>query len=158
MKNKGIETGRQRFNGHSLLIIARIPSAYQHHRGPGITVAGDARITRVGAFLRKYKLDELPQLVNVVRGEMSLVGPRPEDPRYVALYTPQQRGVLKVRPGITSPASLAYYDESTLLTGENWERRYVEEIMPAKLAIELEYLRHSTLLSDLSLIIKTVFH
>jgi lipopolysaccharide/colanic/teichoic acid biosynthesis glycosyltransferase len=79
--------------------------------GPGITADADPRVTRVGRFLRRFKLDELPQLVNVLAGDMSLVGPRPEDPRYVALYTPEQRAVLEVRPGLTSPASLRYADE-----------------------------------------------
>jgi lipopolysaccharide/colanic/teichoic acid biosynthesis glycosyltransferase len=82
-------------------------------QGPGITVKDDPRVTPVGRFLRRAKLDELPQLINVFRGEMSLVGPRPEDPRYVALYTPGQRQALAVRPGMTSPASLHYREEET---------------------------------------------
>jgi lipopolysaccharide/colanic/teichoic acid biosynthesis glycosyltransferase len=105
-----------------------------HRRGPGITAAGDRRVTRVGAFLRRTKLDELPQLINVLRGEMSLVGPRPEDPRYVAHYTPEQRRVLAARPGITSPASLHYRNEPAVLSGDDWERIYVETVMPHKLA------------------------
>lgn len=125
--------------------------------GPGITTAEDRRITPVGHFLRKTKLDELPQLINVVRGEMSLVGPRPEDPRYVAYYTPDQRQVLRVRPGITSAASLRYRAESALLTGPDWERTYVETIMPQKLAIELAYLQHRNLLTDLRLIMLTLW-
>jgi lipopolysaccharide/colanic/teichoic acid biosynthesis glycosyltransferase len=126
--------------------------------GPGITVASDARITRVGSFLREHKLDELPQLINVLRGDMSLVGPRPEDPRYVALYSDAQMAVLSVRPGITSPASLAYFDESSLLTGADWEQTYVERIMPAKLNIELEYLKTRSLFADVRIILRTVFH
>ena len=124
--------------------------------GPAITAAGDPRITRVGRLLRRTKIDELPQLLNVLKGEMSLVGPRPEDPRYVALYTEEQREILRVRPGITSAASLTYRHEELLLQGEDWERVYQTEIMPAKLAIDLEYLRHRTLWSDLVLIAKTI--
>jgi len=124
--------------------------------GPGITASGDARITPVGRFLRRTKLDELPQLLNVLRGEMSLVGPRPEDPRYVALYTPEQRAVLAVRPGITSAASLAYRHEEQLLTGPDWERVYREDVLPDKLSIDLAYLSHRTFWSDLGLILRTV--
>jgi lipopolysaccharide/colanic/teichoic acid biosynthesis glycosyltransferase len=125
--------------------------------GPGITTSQDSRITNVGRFLRKTKLDELPQLINVLKGDMSLVGPRPEDPRYVVHYTPAQRQVLRVRPGITSPASLRYRDESSLLAGQDWERVYVEQIMPHKLAIELDYLAGRSLFTDLGLIAQTVW-
>jgi lipopolysaccharide/colanic/teichoic acid biosynthesis glycosyltransferase len=125
-------------------------------KGPGITASGDTRITRIGRWLRRTKLDELPQLLNVLLGDMSLVGPRPEDPRYVALYTPEQRQVLSVRPGITSAASLAYRNEEQLLTGPNWETVYREEVMPAKLAIDLEYLSQRTLQTDIQLILRTI--
>lgn len=124
--------------------------------GPGITTRDDARITRVGRLLRKYKIDELPQLFNVLRGEMSLVGPRPEDPRYVAYYTPVQRRVLQVRPGITSPATLRYHHEDRLLSGEDWETVYLNELMPRKLAIELDYLDTRTWLTDLKIILQTI--
>lgn len=125
-------------------------------RGPGITTAGDERITRMGRLLRRSKLDELPQLYNVLKGEMSLVGPRPEDPRYVALFTPEQRRLLEVRPGITSPASLRYRHEERLLDGPDWERVYVEQVMPHKLQIELAYMERRTWLTDLNLIFQTV--
>jgi len=125
-------------------------------RGPAITAAGDPRITRVGRILRQTKLDELPQLINVVRGEMSLVGPRPEDPRYVALYTPEQRRVLSVRPGMTSLASLRFRREEDLLQGGNWERMYREEVLPAKLRIELDYLENRSLWCDLRIILRTL--
>jgi lipopolysaccharide/colanic/teichoic acid biosynthesis glycosyltransferase len=125
--------------------------------GPGITTADDRRITRVGQFLRKAKLDELPQLINVLRGEMSLVGPRPEDPRYVIYYTPVQRQVLRVRPGITSPASLLYRDEAILLTGPDWEQIYINRIIPQKLALELTYLQQRNLVTDLRLIVLTLW-
>ena len=125
-------------------------------RGPGITTAGDNRITPVGKFLRRTKLDELPQLLNVLKGEMSLVGPRPEDPRYVALYTPEQQQVLRVRPGITSVASLHYRQEADLLRGRDWETVYTQEILPHKLALELNYLQQRTLWRDLALIGQTI--
>jgi lipopolysaccharide/colanic/teichoic acid biosynthesis glycosyltransferase len=128
-------------------------------KGLPLTVGADARITRVGRFLRRTKLDELAQLVNVLRGDMSLVGPRPEVPRYVALYTPVQRLVLRVRPGITDPASIAYRDENALLAhSADPERDYVERVMPAKLAINLDYLLHFTLWGDLLLLVSTLVH
>ena len=125
--------------------------------GPKITTAGDARVTKMGRFLRQTKLDELPQLINVLNGDMSLVGPRPEDPRYVALYSSEQREVLKVRPGITSPASVVYRHEERLLTGSDWENFYTQTLMPAKLAIDLDYARHPSLWRDITIILKT-FH
>lgn len=125
--------------------------------GPGITVSGDARITSVGRFLRRTKIDELPQLLNVLFGDMSLVGPRPEDPRYVAQYTVEQRQALRVRPGITSAASLAYRHEEQILAGADWEVTYRTQVLPAKLAIDLDYLAHRTLFSDVKLVLDTVF-
>ena len=126
-------------------------------RGMQITVGGDARITRVGAVLRKYKLDELAQLLNVLRGEMSFVGPRPEVPRYVELYTPYQWQVLLVRPGITDYASIAYRNENDMLEGvDDPERLYIEEIMPAKIELNMKYLREISPLADIRLILKTV--
>jgi lipopolysaccharide/colanic/teichoic acid biosynthesis glycosyltransferase len=124
--------------------------------GPAITASEDPRITRTGRFLRRTKLDELPQLFNVIKGDMSLVGPRPEDPCYLDLYTASQLRVLQVRPGLTSPASLVYRHESALLKGEHWERRYVQEILPHKLAIELEYLANRGLLADLRVVARTL--
>ncbi len=109
--------------------------------GPSLTLRSDPRVTRVGRWLRWTRLDELPQLVNVVRGEMSLAGPRPEDPRYVARYTDEQRQLLGVRPGIVSRSSLQFWNEGELLSGPDWERTYCEEILPRKLAMELEKLR-----------------
>jgi len=126
-------------------------------RGPRISLAKDTRNTRIGNFLRKHKLDEWPQLLNVLRGEMSLVGPRPENPRYVALYTPEQRRILSLRPGITSKASLCYRNESAMLVGREWEKTYVEKIMPHKLAIELEYLSHRSLWTDIDIIFRTIW-
>lgn len=124
--------------------------------GPPVTIAKDPRVTKAGHVLREFKIDELPQLFNVLKGDMSLVGPRPEDPRYVALYTPVQRDVLRVRPGITSPASLLYRREAEMLAGPDWEAEYVKRIMPRKLEMELSYLRERTIRSDLSLILRTI--
>ena len=123
--------------------------------GPGITTAGDARITRVGQWLRRTKIDELPQLWNAVRGEMSLVGPRPEDPRYVALYTEDQRHILSVRPGITSPASIQFRHEEALLPAGDIET-YIKLLMPAKIKADLEYLDRRTFWSDLAVLLDTV--
>ena len=109
--------------------------------GPLLTMRDDPRVTRVGRWLRSTKLDELPQLVNLVCGEMSLVGPRPEDPRYVARYTDDERRLLGVKPGLVSRASLQFSNEERLLSGPDWERKYCEEILPRKLAMELQKLR-----------------
>ncbi|GIV75269.1 MULTISPECIES: sugar transferase [Caldilinea] len=124
--------------------------------GPGITISGDVRVTKAGRWLRRTKIDELPQLINVLLGDMSLVGPRPEDPRYVALYTPEQRQILAYRPGITSAASLAFRNEETLLVGSDWETVYREKIMPAKLSIDLAYMAQRSFYSDLRLVLRTI--
>ena len=125
--------------------------------GGQLTVGADPRITPIGHTLRKFKLDELPQLINVVLGDMSLVGPRPEVPRYVALYDERQRRVLDVRPGITDPASIAYRDENALLANAaDPEATYVAEVMPAKLAINLAYLERRSLLRDIGVILQTL--
>ncbi|HQW86875.1 MAG TPA: sugar transferase [Flavobacteriales bacterium] len=123
-----------------------------------LTIGGrDPRITGVGRFLRRTKLDELPQLWNVLKGDMSVVGPRPEVPRYVALYTPEQQVVLSIRPGITGMASLDYVDENELLArSSDPERAYVEEVMPAKLALDLRYVRERSFALDLRIIAATV--
>jgi lipopolysaccharide/colanic/teichoic acid biosynthesis glycosyltransferase len=123
-----------------------------------ITVGGrDPRITGVGHFLRKTKLDELPQLINILRGDMSIVGPRPEVPKYVAMYTAEQRQVLSVRPGLSSLASIEYINENDVLgSSSDPERTYVEEVMPAKLALDLQYVREQSLGLDLRIIFRTV--
>lgn len=123
--------------------------------GPAVTGASDPRVTSAGRVLRRSKLDELPQLWNVLIGDMSLVGPRPEAPNYVALYTSEQRKVLDVRPGITSLASVQYRNEEAQLTGDNWEQLYIQQIMPAKLALDLEYARSASLLHDIQIILQT---
>ena len=125
--------------------------------GRQITVGADNRITKVGGFLRKYKLDELPQLFNVFKGDMSLVGPRPEVPRYVKLYTEEQRKVLSVKPGITDLASIRYRDENELLgKAENPDEFYINTIMPDKLALNMEYIKKSNVFYDIYIIIETI--
>lgn len=124
--------------------------------GPGITTRDDPRVTRVGRFLRRTKLDELPQLLNVLKGEMSLVGPRPEDVRFVQRYSAEQRRILDYKPGITSAASLQFRNEEELLKGDNWEAVYFEVLMPEKIRIDLAYLEKRTVVSDLGLILKTI--
>lgn len=144
------------------------------NRGPGITHGADPRITRVGRFLRKLKIDEMPQLINVLKGEMSIVGPRPEDPRYVAHYTPEQRRVLSVRPGMASPAFIKYRYEEELLalwnrtgnidhlstdysTGQaaardDLEQVYLTRVLPDKLRMDLAYIDTWSFLGDLAIL------
>ena len=125
--------------------------------GRQITVGNDSRITKIGTFLRKYKLDELPQLINVFKGDMSLVGPRPEVPRYVNLYNDEQRKVLEVKPGITDLASIRYRDENDLLgEAENPDDFYINTIMPDKLALNLEYIHKNNIFFDIYIILKTI--
>lgn len=122
-----------------------------------ITVGGhDPRVTRSGYYIRKYKLDEFPQLINVFIGDMSLVGPRPEVRKYVNLYTPEQMKVLNVRPGVTSFASIRYRNENEILASSSEpERTYIEQILPDKLAIDLEYVEKADFLTDIALIFNT---
>lgn len=124
-----------------------------------ITVGGhDPRVTRSGYYIRKYKLDEFPQLINVFLGDMSLVGPRPEVRKYVDMYSAEQLHVLDVKPGITSLASIRYRNENELLAkAENPDKVYTEIIMPDKLKIDLEYVQNANLLSDIKLIFSTLF-
>ena len=127
-------------------------------KGSQVTIGGkDPRITRAGLFLRRTKLDEMPQLINVFVGEMSLVGPRPEVRHYVDYWTPEQMHVLDIRPGVTGPASLKFRNENELLaTVEDPEKYYVEVIMQEKLRLDLEYVRNQSYIKDLELILKTV--
>ncbi|RZL10684.1 MAG: sugar transferase [Rubrivivax sp.] len=126
--------------------------------GPQITVGGDARITRVGGVLRQGKLDELPQLIDVWMGTMSLVGPRPEVPRYVAHYPPELREkVLSVRPGITDIASIEYRDESAVLArAADPEHAYLNEVLPHKLALAAQYVDQASVWTDVKLIARTI--
>ena len=133
-----------------------VPAGGPVSQGHSVTVWDDPRVTPLGRSLRRHKLDELPQLVNVLWGDMSMVGPRPEDPEYVALYTEEQRRLLSVKPGITGVAALEYADEEALLKGDDWEEAYRGRIMPAKLKLETDYLDRRSLLADVGIIVRTL--
>ncbi|MCQ2342200.1 MAG: sugar transferase [Paludibacteraceae bacterium] len=138
--------------------ILKFRSMYMDSDRKGLLTVGgkDSRITRAGYYIRKYKVDELPQLINVLKGDMSFVGPRPEVRKYVNLYTEEQLHVLDVRPGITDAASIKYRNENDLLAAQsNPEQYYIDVIMPDKLAINLDYVRHHSLIGDLKLILQT---
>jgi len=125
--------------------------------GGASTADDDPRITRTGRFLRRYKLDELPQLINVLTGEMSLVGPRPQVPEDVALYTRQERVILSVRPGMTDWASIKFHNEGEILRGSpDPDQAYVEKIRPGKIKLELEYVRAHPFWVDLRILIRTM--
>jgi lipopolysaccharide/colanic/teichoic acid biosynthesis glycosyltransferase len=127
--------------------------------GKGLITIGnrDPRITRIGYYLRKYKLDELPQLINVLLGDMSLVGPRPEVRKYVSMYTTEQLRVLTVRPGITDLASIAYFDENEILAkSANPDQDYINVIMPAKLALNMQYIQQQGIATDVKIILNTL--
>ena len=125
--------------------------------GAEVTIGNDPRITRVGRFLRKTKIDELPQLINILRGEMSFVGPRPEVPRYVRLFEREYQEILTVRPGLTDLASLKYRDEAALLAkAEDPEQEYTMRVLPDKINLSKDYIRHSSFLFDLGLILRTI--
>ncbi len=129
-----------------------------HSDSLGLLTVGSAdnRITRVGSFLRKYKIDELPQLINVIKGDMSIVGPRPEVPKYVKLYSDEQKKVLMVRPGISDLASIVYFDENDILAkSNNPEQTYIDVVMPAKLELGLKYVENQSFTLDLKIILKT---
>jgi lipopolysaccharide/colanic/teichoic acid biosynthesis glycosyltransferase len=139
-----------------LKLRTMVRGADQHPLG-SITVGDDPRILRFGAFLRRHKFDEFPQLINVVLGDMSLVGPRPEVPEYVALYSEEERQILQYRPGITSPASIKFVNEADLLrTAHDPRKTYLEVILPEEIRIDLEYMRRATILSDLGVLLDTV--
>jgi len=129
------------------------------HKQGLLTVGGrDSRITKVGYFLRKYKLDELPQFINILIGDMSFVGPRPEVRKYVEMYNKEQLQVLNVKPGLTDYASIEYMDENDLLAqSEQPETTYIKEIMPAKLKYNLLYIQDQSMLTDLKIILRTLY-
>ena len=123
-----------------------------------VTSKGDIRITRVGKFLRRYKLDELPQLINVLKGEMSLVGPRPEVERYINHYKSDYTFILKVKPGITDNAAIAFKNEEDILQQyDNPQDAYIQKIMPQKIQLYKNYMNNISFLSDIKLILKTIF-
>jgi len=151
--HRGTRVGRdgRRFE----MIKLRTMQVGAESHGPAITAQGDPRINAVGRVLRRTKIDEIPQLINVVRGEMSLVGPRPEAPEFVAHYTPDQRKVLSVRPGVTGPAALAFIDEEELLPEGDTAEHYLRAVMPRKLELDLEYVRTATFGGDLRILGQT---
>jgi lipopolysaccharide/colanic/teichoic acid biosynthesis glycosyltransferase len=125
--------------------------------GSQVTVGDDPRITRVGRFLRQAKLDEIPQLINILRGEMSFVGPRPEVPRYVQLFQAEYQEILTVRPGLTDLASLKYRDEAALLAkAEDPEEEYTKRVLPDKIRLSKDYIKRSSFVYDMGLIVKTI--
>jgi len=125
--------------------------------GGSSTADDDPRITKVGKLLRKYKFDEMPQLINVLIGEMSFVGPRPEVPFYVEMFTPEEKKILSVRPGITDWASLWDSDEGAILAGSlDPEKTYMEKIRPQKLRLQLKYIREHSFLGDIQIIFQTI--
>ena len=122
-----------------------------------LTVGQDSRVTKVGRFIRKYKIDELPQLINIIKGDMSVVGPRPEVPKYVRLYNKEQLQVLSVLPGLTDYASIEYLDEQKVLgEAEDPEKAYIEDVMPKKLALNLKYINDQSVGLDIQLIFRTI--
>ncbi len=138
-----------------LFNLIKFRSMYRDsNEGSQITIGNsDPRITKMGRFIRRFKLDEFPQFINVIKGDMSIVGPRPEVPFFVEKYTQEQRKILKVRPGITDYASLAYFDENQILAkAKNPQKAYIEEIMPAKLALNQKYLSNPSFSHDLKII------
>jgi lipopolysaccharide/colanic/teichoic acid biosynthesis glycosyltransferase len=138
--------------------VYKFRSMHTQQVGPSITSGHDTRVTRVGRVLRAWKLDELPQLFNVLRGDMALVGPRPEVPEYVRHYGECGHEVLAVRPGITGANQLLFRREEQLLTGRSdVEAAYVQDVLPAKLATDLQYVRHRTLRGDIVILARTVW-
>jgi len=153
-RQERVGRGGALFRIHKLRTMTHTSSAH----GPQITVGADRRVTRAGRLLRHYKLDELVQLIDVLKGDMSLVGPRPEVPRYVAMYPPAVRDkVLSVRPGITDLASIEYRDEAGVLAAAaDPEAEYVNVVMPAKLRLAMQYVDQASLATDLRLIARTL--
>lgn len=140
-----------------LFTMVKFRTMVVHHGGSSVSVAGETRITPFGAKLRKYKLDELPELWNVLKGEMSLVGPRPDVPGYADALAGEDREVLKLRPGITGPASLKYRNEEEILARVDDPQRYNDEVIfPDKVRINRYYLHHYSFINDIRLIISTV--
>jgi lipopolysaccharide/colanic/teichoic acid biosynthesis glycosyltransferase len=142
--------------GASIITVLKVRTMTEGAGGSNLTMSADPRVTRLGRVLRRYRIDELPQLVNVVRGEMSLVGPRPEDPLFVDLSEPLHGRVFSAKPGITGLAQLAFHDEAERLRGPDAERRYRDEILPAKLRLDATYLDRRTTLLDLKILLRTI--
>lgn len=136
--------------------VVKFRTMNEAHAADGELLSDRERLTSLGRFMRRLSLDELPQLWNVLRGDMAVVGPRPEDPQYVASYSEGQRSILGIRPGLTSPASMTYRDEERMLTGADWEQMYVSEVLPEKLALDLDYFRRRSVLSDVVMVWRTI--
>lgn len=142
--------------GGVIITVLKVRTMAEGSRGSNVTRSRDPRVTPLGRILRRFRIDELPQLLNVVRGEMTLVGPRPEDPCFVDWSDPVHRRVFTARPGITGLAQLAFHDEADRLLGADVEDRYRTEILPAKLRLDLEYLDHRTTRLDLQILARTI--
>jgi lipopolysaccharide/colanic/teichoic acid biosynthesis glycosyltransferase len=151
-----LHRARRMGKGAREFTILKIRTMPVNAGGPRITVAADPRVSPLGRTLRRYRIDELPQLLNVVRGEMSLVGPRPEDASYADMSNPLHRRVFSAKPGITGLAQLAFHDETDRLTGRDAEQVYREQLLPAKLALDAEYLDRQSLLLDIRILLRTV--
>lgn len=137
--------------------VLKFRSMKHHHSFTSeITIQRDPRITSIGRLLRETKMDELPQLLNVLRGDMSVVGPRPETPRYVAYYTDEERETLTIRPGLTGPASVIFRSQGNLLGGQDYEYYYITIMNPAKAQINLDYMRRQSFWLDLKIIVRTI--
>jgi lipopolysaccharide/colanic/teichoic acid biosynthesis glycosyltransferase len=140
-------------NGQSFKLIKFRTMRSSQNRQLELTISGDQRVTRIGRLLRRFKLDELPQLLNILTGSMTFVGPRPESPKYVALYTPAQREILDYLPGLTDPATLKYRYEEEILAGfGDPESGYLQTILPDKIKLSLEYQKNRRLFSDIKII------
>jgi lipopolysaccharide/colanic/teichoic acid biosynthesis glycosyltransferase len=154
----GFHGARRVGGGGQLFTCYKIRTMYiaSEGSGPAVTTSEDGRVTRVGRLLRRYRLDEIPQLWNVARGEMLLVGPRPEDPRFVDLATPLRRQVFTAIPGITGLTQLAFVDEAAMIDSRDPERHYREVILPRKLALDADYLRRRSLRLDMWILGQTI--
>ena len=142
--------------GTRSITILKVRTMAEGSGGSRVTLAHDPRVTPLGHLIRRLRIDELPQLIGVLQGDLSLVGPRPEDPAYVDLRDPLHRRVFSAKPGITGLAQLQFHDEAERLVGPDAERRYREEILPAKVRLDAEYLDHRTMLLDLRILLRTV--
>jgi lipopolysaccharide/colanic/teichoic acid biosynthesis glycosyltransferase len=151
-----VHRARRVGEGGRIITVLKIRTMVVGDDGPRLTGPDDRRITRMGRILRRYRLDELPQLINVVRGDMSLVGPRPEDPAFVDMSDPLHRRVFTAKPGITGLAQLSYHGEAELLVGADPEQVYRDEILPAKLRLDADYLDRRTTLLDIQILLRTV--
>lgn len=144
-------------HGESVMTVHKFRSMHASSTGPAVTAAGDPRVTAVGKLIRRFKIDELPQFFDVLRGEMSIVGPRPEDPRFVADYNEVQREVLQWRPGMTSPASLEYRDEEAVLAEAASSGVSYEQLAARKIVIDTSYMRRASLRSDVVIVLRTAW-